>query len=371
MNYIITGTTYNGKYVDSHEAGMRVLSCEELAQSDLRFSETDKVYVPSETSLSTVMQHMDNPSCVAGINKLKDKYLCREALRSLYPDFYFAKCKLDEISQADILERKIVIKPLKGFFGTGVRFADSSTNLDALKAEIRKEVTENSRFFPESILTKDEYIIEEFIEGEEYAVDMFYDELGKAVITNIYHHPVSEIPDYAHLMYYSNKELFDNYLETFIRFFNEFGASLKLRNFPIHAEFKLRGTEFVPIEFNPMRYGGFGLADLTFNSYGYQPIAAYFNNQAPNWEAIWISRQTYSYAFILAYNGKGIDLNSHAPEHERFRKYLKQYAELMDYVKLDFRKNPVFAIAYIRSDDYTQMLQLLSTEFADYFAVQV
>ncbi|MDD2228744.1 MAG: ATP-grasp domain-containing protein [Candidatus Cloacimonetes bacterium] len=367
MNYIITGTTYNGKYVDTHEAGIRVLSCEELAQSNIRFKESDKVYVPSETSLSTVMQRMDNPACVEGINKLKDKYLCREALRSLYPNFYFAKCKLDEISEADIRNKKIVIKPLKGFFGTGVRFADSSTNLNALKEEIRREVTENSRFFPESILTKDEYILEEYIEGEEYAVDMFYDELGKAVITNIYHHPVPENQDYAHLMYYSNKELFDNYLESFIRFFNEFGATLNLRNFPIHAEFKLRGTEFIPIEFNPMRYGGFGLADLAFNSYGYQPIAAYFNNQAPNWETIWKSRQPYSYAFILAYNGKGVDTKTKAPDHKRFRDYLQKHAELMDYVKLDFRKNPVFAIAYIRSDAYYKMMKLLNTEFRDYF----
>lgn len=367
MNYIITGTTYNGKYIDAPEAGTRVLSSEELAQSDIRFQETDKVYVPSETALSTVIERMDNPACVEGINKLKDKYLCREALSSLYPDFYFAKCKLEEIPHLDTKGKKIVIKPLSGFFGTGVRFADADTDLEALKAEIRSEVAENSRFFPESVLTKDEYVVEEFIEGEEYAVDMFYDEQGHAVITNIYHHPVSESPDYAHLMYYSNKKLFGLYLESFSRFFNEFGATLKLRNFPIHAEFKLRGTEFIPIEFNPMRYGGFGLADLTSLSYGYQPIAAYLNSQAPDWEAIWKSRERYNYAFILAYNGKGLDLNKQVPKHARFKDYLQKYAELMDYVELDFQRNPVFAIAYVRSDDYEQMMGLLGTEFRDFF----
>lgn len=367
MNYIITGNTYSSKYIDTHEAGISVLSGEELAQSNIRFKASDKVYVPSETSLSIVMQRMDDHGCVAGINKLKDKYLCREALSSLYPDFYFAKRRLDEIYPADIGDKKIVIKPLKGFFGTGVRFADLATDLDALKEEIRSEVAQNSRFFPESILTKDEFVLEEFIEGEEYAVDMFYDEIGKAVITNIYHHPLPDNPDYAHLMYYSNKELFDKYLESFLRFFNEFGAILNLRNFPIHAEFKLRGTQFIPIEFNPMRYGGFGLADLTFNSYGYQPIAAYFDNQPPDWETVWASRQQYSYAFILAYNGKNVDFNTQEPDHERFRNYLEKHAELIDYVKLDFRKNPVFAIAYIRSCEYDKMMKLLGTEFGDFF----
>ena len=39
MNYIITGTTYNGKYIAAPEAGTRVLSNEELVQSKLRFQE--------------------------------------------------------------------------------------------------------------------------------------------------------------------------------------------------------------------------------------------------------------------------------------------------------------------------------------------
>ncbi|MDD3563856.1 MAG: hypothetical protein PHR32_09300, partial [Candidatus Cloacimonetes bacterium] len=42
---------------------------------------------------------------------------------------------------------------------TGVRFADADTDLDALKEEISSEVAENSRFFPESVLTKDEYVV--------------------------------------------------------------------------------------------------------------------------------------------------------------------------------------------------------------------
>jgi hypothetical protein len=367
MNYIITGTTYNSKYTENHEEGIKVISGEELAQSELRFSETDMVYVPSETSLSIVMQRMDNPACVDGINKLKDKYLCREALRKLYPDFYFAKCRLDQIPQLDPGQRKIVIKPLKGFFGTGVRFADYSTDLHALAEGIRKEVSDNSRYFPQSILTQDEFVIEEFIEGEEYAVDMYFNAQGAAVIMNIYHHPEALRPDYAHLMYYSKQALFTSYLDTFTQFFTEFGNTLGLKNFPIHAEFKLHGKDFIPIEFNPMRYGGFGLADLSFNSYGFHPIAAYFKGKSVVWKDIWKTRQLYSYAFILAYNGKGVKLSKHKPNHEKFRKYLQDYAELMDYVPLDYLANPVFAIAYVKSSNYSRMQELLSTEFADFF----
>lgn len=367
MNYIVTGTTYNSKFTANPGAGIRVLSGEELQKSDIRFSEQDMVYVPSETSLSTVMERMDNPTCVHGIEQLKDKYLCREALRHIYPDFFCAKFKLDEISSLSIPGRKLVVKPLKGFFGTGVRVLDPSANLLELGTEITREIAQYSRFFPESILTKNEFLMEEYVEGEEYAVDMYYDSSGSAVIMNIYHHPVARIPEYAHLMYYSSKELFDKYLEPITELFQSFGAILGLRNFPIHAEFKLRGTEFIPIEFNPMRYGGFGLADLTFLSYGFQPIAAFFDNLRPDFAQIWESRASYSYAFILAYNGRGIDLKHKEPRHDDFRSYLLQHVELLDYVKLDHHHNPVFAIAYVRSEDSNKLGLLLDTEFADFF----
>jgi len=41
--------------------------------------------------------------------------------------------------------------------------------------------------------------------------------------------------------------------------------------------------------------------------------------------------------------------------------------EIMDYIKLDHSSNPVFAIAYIKSQDPSRMMSLLETEFADFF----
>ncbi|MCD8479434.1 MAG: hypothetical protein LRZ88_03835 [Candidatus Cloacimonetes bacterium] len=45
MNYIITGNTYNANTPQNPEAGITVLSAEELSQSKLRFLPRDKVYV--------------------------------------------------------------------------------------------------------------------------------------------------------------------------------------------------------------------------------------------------------------------------------------------------------------------------------------
>ncbi|MDD4309567.1 MAG: ATP-grasp domain-containing protein [Candidatus Cloacimonetes bacterium] len=370
MNYIITGNTYNSKFIEelAKRDDIIAMSGEELENSNIYFAPLDKVYVPSETSLSIVMDRMQDKSYVNGINKLKNKYFCREALSSIYPDFYFAKAALADIPSLKFGDKKVVIKPLKGFFGTGVRIADKDTDLHKLAYEMNLEVESSVKFFPESILSKDEYIIEEFITGDEYAVDMFFDEQGKPAIMNIYFHPEPIIPEYFHLMYYTNKEIFDLYLDTFNRFFTELNGVLNLKNFPIHAEFKLQDGVMVPIELNPMRYGGFGLADLTFNSYNFQPITAYFDDKPVDWYAIWKHRKQYNYAWILGYNGKDVNMETKEPNHEKFVQLLGVNNEIMDYVHLNHKTNPVFALAYLRNNNIILLKELLGTEFNDFFA---
>ena len=369
MNYIITGNTYNSKFIEdlAQREDITAMSGQDLLNSDIEFNKEDKVYVPSETSLSIVMERIQDQDYVNGINKLKNKYFCREVLSPLYPDFYFAKATLAEIPTLDLQGKKVVIKPLKGFFGTGVRVADPSSDLTKLAKEMQEEVQAGAKFFPESILTQNEYIIEEYITGDEYAVDMFFDERGKPAIMNIYFHPEPAISDYFHLMYYTNKEIFDNYLDTFTHFFNELNKIMKLKSFPIHAEFKLQHGVMVPIELNPMRYGGFGLSDLTYNSFQHQPISAYFDNTPANWDAIWEVRKENNYAWILGYNGKDIDINNLPPDHDKFSAYLETNSNLIDYVKLDHKTNPVFALAYIYNKDLNKLKELLDTEFNIFF----
>jgi len=369
MNYIITGNTYNSKFISdiARRDDVTALSGEELEHSDIYFAPQDKVYIPSETSLSIAMQRMRDQSYVAGIEKLKNKYLCREALSSIYPDFYFAKVSREEIAKLELGGKKVAIKPIKGFFGTGVRIADGNTNLHELAQEMNAEVATNARFFPASILDNEDYIVEEYIEGEEFAVDMFYDNEGKPAIMNIYYHPLPAIEEYFHLMYYTNMEIFSRYLSCFTDFFEKLNGVLNLSCFPIHAEFKLQGGVMVPIELNPMRYGGFGLADLTFHSFGFQPISAYFDDVPVNWEQIWESRKDNHYGWILGYNGKDADLTKLQPDYCKFRRVLEENSDILDLVTLDYKSNPVFALAYLKNKQPGKMQELLNLEFNNFF----
>lgn len=184
---------------------------------------------------------------------------------------------------------------------------------------------------------------------------------------NIYLHPEPKTSGYFHMMYYTNKAIFDSYLQTFLSFFGELNQVLGLKSFPLHAEFKLQDGQMIPIELNPMRYGGFGLDDLTYFSYDYHPIAAYFADKPFDWPAIWQSRAKCNYAWILGYNGRDICAEECVPNHHRFKSMLTANSDLLSYVPLDHRKNPVFALAYLKNDNLEQLKALLNTEFNDFF----
>ncbi len=58
-------------------------------------------------------------------------------------------------------------------------------------------------------MSQSQFILEDFIDGEEYAVDMFFDSKGNPHIINIYYHPIPKYSEYLHMLYYTNKEVFE------------------------------------------------------------------------------------------------------------------------------------------------------------------
>src|SRR5262249_44395825 len=156
--------------------------------------------------------------------------------------------------------------------------------LQGVVAAVEQELESNLKFFSTSVLSPGEFFVEEYIEGEEYAVDMFYNEIGEPVIVNIYHHPIPQKFEYLHALYYTSADVFTLLHDRAVEFFRQFNESLGARAFPIHGEFKFDGKRLVPIELNPIRFGGFGLADLTYHAFGFNHFEHFFRDKQPNWQ---------------------------------------------------------------------------------------
>ncbi len=365
MNYIITGKGYISDLVTQADATVNILTEDEFKNSNMIIKTCDKVYAPTESALEIILERSEDTTFTNTVNMLKDKHKFRQLMSNLYPDFFFTKTTIDELEKIKLdREKKYIVKPTKGFFGTAVKELNNKTDISEIAKEIRNELEENSCYFSESILSKNELIIEQFVEGEEYAVDMYFNEHGKPEIMNIYHHPLPERKEYFHVLYYTNKDIFDRFYDRLNAIFIELNQHLKITNFPIHAEFKLENNTLIPIEMNPLRYGGFGLADLTFHAFGFNPFLAFFNNYKPDWQQIWNIRNENHFGWVLGYNGTDIDVETHTPNDEAYLHYL---GDILHYVEIDYKQNPVFSIAYVKDNCSTSLQRFLKTEFNDFF----
>jgi hypothetical protein len=343
------------------------LTEEQLQQSSMRLRTGSKIYSPTESALDAIMQHSDDQRFCNAVHSLKNKAQFRQLMQTLYPDFFFQTISLDELPHIALdRSRKYIVKPVKGFFGTAVKEISPETDLHALHAEIAAELQQNSQYFSSTILSRDQLIIEQYASGEEIAVDMYFNEAGEPEILNIYHHPFPQKQSYFHVLYYTNKALFDTYLAPVKAIFAALNKELKITNFPIHAEFKVDGQTIVPIEMNPLRYGGFGLADLTFHGFNINPFTAFFENRSIDWDAIWQEHGDITFGWVLAYNGDAIDPHTHAPLHAEFQDAL---GTTLHYIKMDHRQHPVFAMAYVKRDSLDELEFLLKLEFSDFFEV--
>ena len=138
---------------------------------------------------------------------------------------------------------------------------------------------------------------------------------------------------------------------------------MSVTNFLIHSEFRLHEDVLMPIEMNPMRFGGMGLGNMVYHGLGINPYACFAQNKSPNWAKIWAKNPTDIYAFFIAYNGKSINKNLFKPNIERLRKEFTTV--LMDKI-FDYKTQLAFGIFYIKETE-NNLKKLLNIEFDDFF----
>lgn len=338
------------------------LTEEEFAESGQTIPASDRVYVAAESSLAVVLDRMEDEAVAETVRILKDKYACRTLLRAIHPDFYFEKVALAGLQRLAV-DRKCVVKPARGFFGVGVQVVDEHTDMAEVEKKLVDELAHYRAFYPESVLSQSELIVEQFVEGAEYAVDMFYDSAGTPRFTAFYCHPASKNPEYCHLLYYTSGGTVQLLRGPMTTFFEKLAEHVAVNGLAIHAEFKLDSGRLIPIELNPMRFGGEGLADLTFHAFRVNPYVAFLTENAPDLEALTADDPTY-YAWVLGYTPPGQSSTDYRPQRNRFRSLLP--GVIAD-TALNFERHPAFSISYLRTDSYDVVDNILATEFREFF----
>jgi hypothetical protein len=354
------------------EIGPNLLT-DEAFISKFKESKNPRLYSTSENSIGWVSQHLGGSDLPEKINLFKNKTKFRELTAPMYPDFYFKEVQVigfDNISFEE-LPTPFIIKPATGFFSMGVYKVNNQKEWEEAKKNILVEITKIENLYPREVLDTNTFIIEECIEGEEFAFDAYFDELGNPVLLNTFKHYFASLNDVSDRIYYTSKAIIEQNIEVFTHFLSEIGELAGVKNFPVHVEVRINGEgQPVPIEINPLRFGGWcTTADLTFHAFGFNPYEYFFTSQKPDWNSILTQTNDHLFSVIVLDNSTGTEGNKiKSFDYERLA---SGFSKVLDLRQVDYRAYPVFGFLFAETnaDSFSELESISASNLTGYIHI--
>lgn len=338
------------------------------AKNKLLNSPNPLVYTNSENSLTWIFNNLKETNLPEQIRLFKDKLKFRELTKGMFPDFLFRKIKIDDIQTLDIDELKLpfVIKPSLGFFSIGVHIVRNKSDWYAAQKELNHDNLRS--IYPKDVMDASTFIIEEYIEGEEFAIDAYFNNDGEVVILNILHHRFSSGTDVSDRVYSTSQSIIRKYKESVEAFLKPIGKKVDLKNFPLHVEVRIDEKGVVkPIEINPQRFGGWcTTGDLSWYAFKFNSYQYFIQNKKPNWDGIFKTMKDKIYSIILLNNNSGFI--SSEISHFDFDMLKQDLENILVVRKLDFNKYPAFGILFTETSEGNEkeLKEILNSDLSKY-----
>lgn len=358
----------------ARDESVRLCSSEEFAAGMLRSDATRPLlYSNSENAIDWIAQHLPGTSLPEHIALFKDKLRFRELLRPMYPEYAFKGVPFDELDTVDVSDMPLpfIIKPAVGFFSLGVHVVESLDAWPGVVAQIKAEVSAIRNQYPNQVLDMEHFILEQSIEGEEFAVDVYYTETGEPVILNILAHLFASEQDVNDRVYYTTAEIMQTWRAPFAELLGRLGRTAGLKDFPAHVELRVgRDGKIAFIEVNPMRFAGWCCTDLAHFAWGVNPYLSYLNREAPDWDAILADRRDKAWAIVVADLPAGIDRDRiKSVDYDAFTAHFTTPLELRP---VDFRNYSVFGFMFVETakSDLSELTQILHSDLMEYLVLE-
>ena len=324
---------------------------EEEARARLLGDPDPRLYMVSESSIGWVTEHLAPTALPARIEQFKNKASFREATAGLFPDFRYQEIELADLDRFDprSFPAPFIIKPTVGFFSLGVKRVESAADWPAALAAIRSDISRAAGLFPTEVLSTSSFLLEQCVDGREYALDAYYDEGGEPVVLSILEHLFASKDDASDRVYITSAKIVRQNLERFTQHLQALGQIFDVRNMPVHVEVRIDAAGRVfPIEVNPMRFGGWcTTADLTHHAFGVNPYACYFRAEKPEWSEVLSGDKGDVFALVALGNSTGVEGADIASfDHDAV---VARFASPLELRKTDFRRYPIFGFLFIRT----------------------
>lgn len=348
----------------AEEQGLRF--CCDGEQFGRLYRQGERIYTNSENALEWINRNIRDDTLLSAIALMKDKAALRRALSPLDPDFFYMEVTAVQLETLDfsVLKLPFVLKPSVGFFSEGVYTVESKEDWEQALREIKLKSAQWAKQYPGSVVGSAKFILEQYIDGEEFAIDAYFDDNGQAVVLNIMKHDFNSSSDVSDRLYYTGKRIIEENLGGFTAYLDRANRLIGARNFPAHIEVRRSGGVIRPIEFNPMRFAGLCTTDITSFAYGFFTYDYYLKNRRPDWDTLLRGREGKLYTLILlntmpqTQNAAGFD----------YDKLCKGFEKVLCLRKTDHRKFPAFGFLFTetREENMEELHRIMASDLSEF-----
>jgi hypothetical protein len=348
---------------------LQLLSPEE-AVAQYNGGENSLLYTNSENSISWIENNLQHTSLPGKIRLFKNKVLFRDLIRDMFPDYFYKSVLVGDLENLDVMgfSFPFIIKPAVGFFSLGVYKVETPEDWQETVLKILNEIDLIKDLYPPEVLHTGEFIIEECIDGDEFAIDCYFNKQGQAVVLNIMKHIFSSGTDVNDRVYITSKEIIQNHVTSITEFLSEIGKRAGLVNFPAHVEIRIaEDGKIAPIEVNPLRFGGWcSTPDLAWHAFGINLYEYLFQQKKPDWNSILENNDGAVFSNIVLNNSTGIEgKNIQSFDYE---KLLADFEKPLELRKADFGKFPLFGFLFCetRENNMQELEKILMSDLKEY-----
>lgn len=348
------------------EDALRIIN-EEQAKAYYSSIDYPLVYSNSENAIRWFTANLPETRFSKTLNLFKDKSLFRNIYKDLFPNFNFREVEYSELSKIRLedLNFPLVIKPCAGFMGFGVHIVYDDRDWRATLSALEGEMEEAKKLFEENVISSSRFLIEDYIQGDEYAIDAYFDSEGNPVILNIFQHPYLNSKDVRNRIYITSAGIMVKYMARFALLLKQIGDKISAKNLAVHLELRINDSdEIIPVEINPMRFSGWCTTDVAKYAWGINVYECFLNQQKPDWNEILSKASRGVYYFSMAEVPDGADRKR--IKSFNYEKFLANYSNVLEVRRINPKNNPLFAIIFGQTNDKEEIKQILQLKTKDY-----
>jgi hypothetical protein len=326
------------------------------------------IYLNSENAFEWLFKNVGSEPIITKFQQFKNKASFRDLLKEIFPDFFFKSVEFKDLKKMSLdgIKFPFVIKPSLGFFSLGVNIVYSPEDWHEVIEKLN--IINLQDIYPKEVLDTSTFIIEEYINGEEYAIDCYFDQTGEPVILNILHHRFSSGKDLSHRVYSTSRSIISEYRGRIEKFLKKISVKTGIKSFPSHIEIRVDSVgEIHLIEANPLRFGGWcTTGDLAQYAYGINAYKYFIENRKPDWDKILSNNGGKIYSIIVLNNNSGIEPSEIASFN--YKLLQNDFENILDIRKLEISKYSIFGFAFTETstNNETELDRILVSDLKKY-----